>query len=209
MIEFKNIHLSFNGKSVIKDFSLKINTGEKIVISGKSGCGKSSLLALVLGFVQPSSGQIYFEDKLLDENSVWTVRKRISYIDQSVSLGSGKVQRLFSDISNLKANSALDLNTDELLTHFDLCKDLLFKDIQELSGGEKQRMAIIIAILLNRDVFFLDEVTASLDTHLKERVADYFLNRTDSTCLIVSHDPVWQNNKLVRVFNFEEKKWKH
>lgn len=209
MIEFKNIHLSFNGKSVIKDFSLKINTGEKIVISGKSGCGKSSLLALVLGFVQPSSGQIYFEDKLLDENSVWAVRKRISYIDQSVSLGSGKVQRLFADILSLRANTALDFNTDELLTLFDLSKDLLFKDIQELSGGEKQRIAIIIAILLNRDVFFLDEVTASLDTHLKERVADYFLNRTDNTCLIVSHDPVWQNNKLVRVFNFEEEKWQH
>ncbi len=209
MIEFKNIHLSFNGKSVIKDFSLKINTGEKIVISGKSGCGKSSLLALVLGFVQPSSGQIYFEDKLLDENSVWAVRKRISYIDQSVSLGSGKVQRLFADILSLRANTALDFNTDELLTLFDLSKDLLFKDIQELSGGEKQRIAIIIAILLKRDVFFLDEVTASLDTHLKERVADYFLNRTDNTCLIVSHDPVWQNNKLVRVFNFEEEKWQH
>lgn len=209
MIEFKNVHLSFNGKSIIEDFSLKINHGEKVVISGKSGCGKSSLLALVLGFVQPFSGQIYIEGKLLDENSVWVVRKRISYIDQSVSLGSGKVQRLFADILSLRANTTLDFNTNELLTLFDLSKDLLFKDIQELSGGEKQRIAIIIAILLNRDVFFLDEVTASLDTHLKERVADYFLNRTDSTCLIVSHDPVWQNNKFVRVFNFEEKKWIH
>ncbi|OPX29153.1 MAG: hypothetical protein B1H09_06765, partial [Gemmatimonadaceae bacterium 4484_173] len=58
VIEFAGVNLSFSGKKVIDDLSLVINSGDKVVISGKSGCGKSSLLSLVLGFVKPDSGKV-------------------------------------------------------------------------------------------------------------------------------------------------------
>lgn len=208
MIKFDNIHLSFNGKSVIRDLSLKIENGEKVVVSGKSGSGKSSLLAMVLGFIQPDSGQVLFDGIPVDEKTAWDVRKRIACIDQDVSLGAGTVQELLVFASDLKANAHLGFTSDELMELLELDSDLLQKNIKELSGGERQRMAVVIAVLLNRDVFFLDEVTASLDKHLKRKVADYFLGRGDWTCVIVSHDPVWLNNSVVRVFDFEEKRWK-
>ncbi len=208
LIEFDNIDLGFNGKSVIQNLSLKFSRGDKVVVFGKSGSGKSSLLAMVLGFIRPDRGLVLFEGIPVDEKSVWDVRKRIASIDQDVSLGSGKVSRLIHYASNLNVNADLEFNADELMKFFELDADTIHKDIKELSGGERQRMAIVIAVLLNRDVFFLDEVTASLDKHLKKKVADYFLGREDWTCIIISHDPVWLDNDIVRVFDFGEKNWK-
>lgn len=209
VIEFENIHLSFNNKSVIQNLSLKINQGDKVVISGKSGCGKSSLLSLVLGFVTPREGKVFFDGAGVDEKTVWDVRKRIAYIDQDTSLGSGSVRDLLDFVSGLKINAHLNFAVDDLMRLFELNREVIQKNIKELSGGERQRLAIVIAVLLNRNVFFLDEITASLDKHLKRKVADYFLNRKDWTCVVVSHDPVWTEDSAVRVFDFEEKKWKH
>ena len=208
LIKFDSIDLGFNGKSVIQNLSLEFSRGDKVVIFGKSGSGKSSLLAMVLGFIRPDRGLVLFDGIPVDEKTVWEVRKRIASIDQDVSLGSGKVSRLLNNTSNLNTNADLEFDTDELMTFFELDADMIHKDIKELSGGERQRMAVVIAVLLNRDVFFLDEVTASLDKHLKKKVADYFLDREDWTCIIISHDPVWLDNDIVRVFDFAEKKWK-
>ena len=209
VIEFENIHLNFNNRSVIKNLSLKINQGDKVVISGKSGCGKSSLLSLVLGFITPCEGKVFFDGAGVDEKTVWDVRKRIAYIDQDTSLGSGSVNDLLDFVSRLKVNAHLNFALDDLMKLFELNREVIPKSIKELSGGERQRLAIVIAVLLNRDVFFLDEITASLDKHLKRKVANFFLNRENWTCVIVSHDPVWTENSAVRVFDFEEKKWKH
>ncbi|MCD4706873.1 MAG: ATP-binding cassette domain-containing protein [Candidatus Sabulitectum sp.] len=209
VIEFKNIHLNFNDRSIIQNLSLKINQGDKVVLSGKSGCGKSSLLSLLLGFITPREGKVFFDGAVVDEKTVWDVRKRIAYIDQDTSLGSGTVHDLLVFVSGLKINAHLNFAVNDLMKLFELNFEVIHKNIKELSGGERQRLAIVIAVLLNRDVFFLDEITASLDKHLKKKVADFFLNREDWTCVVVSHDPVWTENSAVRVFDFEEKKWKH
>jgi len=187
---------------------MKIDEGDKVVISGKSGSGKSSLLSLALGFVKPDDGQVYFEGLPVDEKTSWNVRRKIAYIDQDVSLGSGRVSKLFEFAAGLKANAHLDFGcSEELINFFELEPSILQKSIQELSGGERQRISIIIAVLLNRNIFFLDEITSSLDKHLKNKVADYFLNRENVTSLIVSHDPVWTEVPSVRIFDFEEKTW--
>jgi len=209
LIEFESVHLAFDGKKVIQELSMTVKKGEKVVISGKSGSGKSSLLSLVLGFIKPDSGRVLFDGISVDEKTVWDVRKKVAYIDQDVSLGAGTVQGLFDFVSNLNANSHPGMTLIELMEFFHLDINLFLKSIRELSGGERQRMAIVTAILLKRNVFFLDEITASLDKHLKKKVANYFLGREDSTCVIVSHDPVWLDNSVVRVFDFEEKKWRH
>lgn len=69
--------------------------------------------------------------------------------------------------------------------------DILDKNFQELSGGEKQRIGILITFLLNRDIYLLDEITSALDVNLKKKVADYFLAREDWTILEISHDREW------------------
>jgi len=208
VIEFAGVNLSFSGKKVMDDLSLVINSGDKVVISGKSGCGKSSLLSLVLGFVKPDSGKVLFGGVVVDGKTVWGVRREIALIDQDVSLGTGSVENLFEFVSELKVNAHLDFSPHKLMEFFHL-QGILHKNLKDLSGGERQRLAIVVSVLLKRKIFFLDEVTSSLDANLKKKVADYFLKRDDWTCVIVSHDPVWLESSSVRVFDFEEKMWKH
>ena len=211
MIKFNNIHLCFNGTKIIQDLSFEIKQGEKAVILGKSGSGKSSLFSLVLGFIKPSEGEVIFDGMRVDEKNIWDIRKKIAYIDQDVSISSGNVSDLFYFISKLKTNMQLDFTKqeiDDLLRYFELTSDIINKNVEDLSGGERQRLAIVISVLLKRNIFFLDEVTSALDKHLKKKVANYFVKRKDWTSLVVSHDPVWLENPSVKIFDLEKRKWK-
>ena len=211
MITFDHIHLAFDGRKILNDLSFEVKRGEKVVVLAKSGSGKSSLFSLVLGFIEPDEGEVFFDGRMLDEKIVWEVRKKIAYIDQDVSLGDGKIPDLLDFVLKLKANIHLDAfreRLQELLQYFELDKEVIKKDIENLSGGERQRLAIIIAVLLQRDVFLLDEVTSALDKQLKKKVADFFIAREDWTCLVISHDPVWLENPAVKIFKLEEGKWK-
>ena len=68
------------------------------------------------------------------------------------------------------------------------------KILKHLSGGEKQRIGILIALMLGRDIFLLDEATSALDSELKKRVVDNFLKHEDWTVFIISHDKEWERN---------------
>ncbi|OQY20210.1 MAG: hypothetical protein B6I36_01715 [Desulfobacteraceae bacterium 4572_35.1] len=211
MIEFNNIQLNFNGKKIIHNLSFTIAHGDKVVLLGKSGSGKSSLLSLLLGFIVPGQGEIIFDGLPVDKKSVWAIRKKIAYVDQAVSMGEGSVADFINFITQLNAVSAQRLNKGkigELLNYFELGDDITEKEIKELSGGERQRVAIVIAIALGRNIFLLDEVTSSLDMHLKKKVADYFLAREEWTCLVISHDAEWLDSPAVKVFDVEEGRWR-
>lgn len=211
MITFDHIHLAFDGRKILNDLSFEVKRGEKVVVLAKSGAGKSSLFSLLLGFIEPDEGKVFFDGRMIDEKIVWEVRKKIAYVDQDVSLGAGRILDLLDLVAKLKTNIYLDGfrgQLQELLQYFELDKEIIKKDIEDLSGGERQRLAIIIAVLLQRDVFLLDEVTSALDKQLKKKVADFFIAREDWTCLVISHDPVWLENPAVKIFKLEEGKWK-
>ncbi|MHA1575472.1 MAG: ABC transporter ATP-binding protein [Alphaproteobacteria bacterium] len=210
MIEFKNIHLQYNGKEILKGLSFEVKSGEKVAVIGKSGSGKSSLFQMALGFVIPVHGEIFFNGFKVDEKSCWNIRKKVACIDQDVSIGIGDIRSLFDFISKIKVNSHLDFSKkkiDKLLDFFELETGTFDKNIEELSGGERQRLAIIISVLLERKIFFLDEITSALDKNLKKKVADFFIEKKEWTTLIISHDPVWVENPAVKVFDLEEGKW--
>ena len=92
---------------------------------------------------------------------------------QDTDLGGGKVKNLLNEIFFYRANKdKLDLDKLRVfMREFELEDDILDKNFQELSGGEKQRIGILIALLLNRDICLLDEVTSALDVNLKKKVA--------------------------------------
>ncbi|MBT3802783.1 MAG: ATP-binding cassette domain-containing protein, partial [Bacteroidetes bacterium] len=93
----------------------------------------------------------------------------------------------------------------KLLHDFRLDESTLNKDFEELSGGEKKRVVIIISILLDRDFFFLDEITAGLDAEAQETVIDYFIQST-YTAIIISHDKEWLNRNGVKEFRLKSNK---
>lgn len=192
VFKINKITKQFSEQFVLRDFSFEIQTGDKVIVSGRSGIGKTTLLRLLLGFEKPESGEIYFENRLLDDASVWELRRKVAYVSQDLNIGRGNLQVFFNETLTLKANlankKAAFENLNELLAYFELSVALLQKNIEELSGGEKQRIAIINALLLKRTIFFLDEITSALDKSLKSKVMDYFLLNPTFTVLSISHD---------------------
>jgi len=202
MIVFDDVSVNFAGKVVLKNFSIEVQPGDKVVFQGKSGIGKSTLFRLVLGFTRPSAGNILFEDEPIDKCSVWKLRRRIAYVSQDLDIGEGTVREVIEQAFAFKANlDSPDRETElaGLLQYFEMTEDILDEDFSDLSGGEKQRTAIIIAVLLGRDIFLLDEITSALDDAMKEKVINYFLDRKDWTVLAISHDREWEHKNVRRV----------
>lgn len=210
MISFRDIDLSYGEKPVFRGFSLEVARGEKAVLLGGSGLGKSSLFYLLLGFERPLGGDVFFDGVRVGERTVWDVRRKISFVDQDVSLGNGSVSSLLDYVSGLRANAGADFSPDRLGEVFELLelgKGLLDENIERLSGGERQRIAIAVSLLLGREVFLLDEAASSLDRHLKRKTADYFLGPGNRTVLAVSHDEAWLEHPGAKVFDMGAGRW--
>ncbi|MCX3066519.1 ATP-binding cassette domain-containing protein [Cetobacterium somerae] len=198
MINFKNISIKFNNKIVLHNFNLVVNTGEKILISGVSGKGKTTLLKLLLGFNTPNSGSILVDNLELNEQNINIIRNKIGYMPQSTPFLNINVEKLIHTIFNYKENlkTKLDMNLFiKTLKEFNLDSSILSKDINQLSGGEKQRLAFVVIILLDRKIWVLDEITSSLDQDMKEKVINYILN-TNKTVILVSHDKIESLNNF-------------
>ena len=194
MIEFKGVSKSFLEQAVLKNFSYTIYEGMKICITGRSGSGKSTIFNLILGFEIPDEGCVYYKDMPLDGKMIWNIRKEIAYVSQDLNIGQGSVQELFDETFNFRNNIIYREDymreIPDLLDEFDLETNVLSKKIETLSGGEKQRIAIINALLLKRKFYLLDECTSALDTSLKEKVMNYFLSQPEITVLYISHDNI-------------------
>ena len=191
-IEIRNLALSLDGRNLLGEFSLTLHRGRKIVLTGPSGSGKSTLIRCILGFVRPTSGEILVEGTLLTHATIWAARGRLGYVGQEPDPGKGTVRQVLERPFAFHANASKRDNlkhTAELFERFGLDTELLEKDAGTLSGGEKQRISIVSAILLGRDIFLLDEVTSALDKTARHAVAEYFNRRQDISVLFVSHDP--------------------
>ncbi|WP_292375954.1 ABC transporter ATP-binding protein [Methanosarcina sp. UBA411] len=208
LIKYESIGISFGNRKVLSGFNLTVKKNQKILLRGKSGVGKTTLLKMLLGFTKPSEGTLYFRNRVIDSKTCWEARKEIAYVVQDTDLEEGKVKNLLGEIFSYRANKE-KLDSEKLWTfmrELELEDDILEKNFQELSGGEKQRVGILIALLLNRNIYLLDEATSALDTKLKKKVADYFLAREDWTLLIVSHDKEWERDWM-RIIDLETQSW--
>lgn len=197
MIRYNNISLSFDGNIVLEDFNLAVNHGDKVLITGKSGKGKSTLLRLLLGFQKASSGHLLVNGQDIEHSDFYKLRQQFAYVNQDVTLRPGRVSDILHDITKFSGNEFEGRIDDQLIKLLEFDVGLFSKDTRELSGGERQRLGIMIAIMLNRPVFLLDEVTSALDENLKRQVVNYF-ESLDKTVLSVSHDSVWSDSEVFR-----------
>jgi putative ABC transport system ATP-binding protein len=198
IIRYENAGIAFGNKKVLSNFSLCIPKGKKLLMKGKSGTGKSTLFKTLLGFEKLSEGSVYYRGIPLNPQVAWQVRKEVAYVSQDTDLGEGPVKVLFEEVHSYKPNRE-KMDPEKLhmyMSEFELEKDILEKSFENLSGGEKQRIGILIALLLERDIFLLDEATSALDSGLKKKVADYFLKHGDWTLFIISHDREWEREEV-------------
>lgn len=193
-LELRNVTVRFAGQTVLDNFSMSLKSGEKALLTGPSGCGKSTVLRCLLGFAMPEAGSVHIAGKPLTATSIWHLRRLLAYVGQEPELGDGTVHDVLERPFHFHANAPLRENlrrVPQLCEQFGLAPALLAKEPGDLSGGEKQRIALVSAILLDRQIFLLDEVTSALDRTSKKIVLDYFQSRHDVTALFVAHDSEW------------------
>ncbi|MGI6271825.1 MAG: ATP-binding cassette domain-containing protein [Anaerohalosphaeraceae bacterium] len=153
--------------------------------------GKSSILRSILGFVCPRKGRILIDGTELNRHTVWGLRRRIGHVPQEVDLGEGlvrdAVERPFTFHANADLRDSLR-RLPAMLERFNLPPATLQKETSALSGGEKQRIALIVTLLLDRPILLLDEVSSALDEQSVRTVAG-LLAESAQTVLLVTHDP--------------------
>ncbi|MBN1517164.1 ATP-binding cassette domain-containing protein [Candidatus Sumerlaeota bacterium] len=187
---------------------MTVGHGEHVALNGPSGCGKTTLLRCVLGFATPDAGAIRVDGEALDARTVWELRQRIAYVPQSPEFGDGTVEEVLHRPFAYKANAALAANVSrapELLKRLRLPDDAMSKQTGDLSGGEKQRLALVVALLLERKMLLLDEPTAALDGEAKAAALELLREQSDMAILSVSHDEALRKT-AARVVNISTPK---
>lgn len=187
----QDLSVAFGAGTVLDGFSIEIAAGRKILMTGASGCGKSTLLKCFLGLAVPMSGSVSVCGQPLTPATVWSLRTRIAYVAQEPDLGCGTVRQAVERPFHYRANAHLVNSPDklvELMEMFGLGRDLLNKNVSKLSGGEKQRMALIVAMMLDRPILLLDEPTSALDVRSRDILSRHLLSRANLTALVVTHD---------------------
>lgn len=209
VISFMNVSLSYGSRSVLESFNMDIMQGDKVLLFGKSGTGKSSVLRLVLGFTKPDAGSIFFCGEPLDKKTVWNIRKRVSYVSQDLDLGTGEVEAIAKRFLVLRINNDAQCNFEDFVSNLQLLgfeEGVLNSDYEKLSGGEKQRVFLSLALSLKRNIFLLDEPTSSLDKDNKSAVIECFSSLKNATILCISHDSAWLEREGFRAIMMEGEK---
>ena len=193
MLHINNACIAFGTEVLFSGFEMKLEKGETACIVGQSGCGKTSLLNAVMGFVPLYEGTIKVGGTLLDKSTIDLVRRQIAWIPQELALPFEWVKEMVSLPFELKVNRSVPFSEERLFMCFDelgLEHELYFKRVNEVSGGQRQRIMLAVAALLNKPLSVIDEPTSALDTGSTDKVLAFFRRQAEkgAAVLAVSHD---------------------
>jgi phospholipid/cholesterol/gamma-HCH transport system ATP-binding protein len=198
MIEIRNLHKSFGTNKVLQGVNLDIDTGETLVIIGRSGCGKSVLVKHIVGLLYPDDGYVKVEGQRVDEMNIkelYELRSRFGFLFQGSALFDSMTVE--ENISLPLVESGKNFTKDELdkkvaekLELVGMSGDQKLKPA-ELSGGMKKRVGLARALITDPDYIFYDEPTTGLDPIMSDSIDELIKELTDklnATSVVVTHD---------------------
>ena len=205
MIEFKHIDKRFQLKNgsfleVLNDFNLRVEKNDLLLIKGVSGCGKSTILNICAALQKPNFGEIIVNgesiSKLSDSFASEFRLKNIGFIFQKHNLLTGQSVLQNLAIPLLVSNytlSQIEKKSTNLLDKFELL-NLKDEPVENLSGGESARVAILRALMNDANIILADEPTANLDLGLSELFISYMhlLKDEGKTIIISTHDDIFE-----------------
>lgn len=196
MIKYENVSLSYPGSGkAIDNINFEIEDGELFVIVGPSGSGKTTTLKLINRLLRETEGQIFFDGSDINSFDLRELRLNIGYVLQGIALFPNMtVAENIAIIPEMKNMNKADIikRTDELLNEVGLDPDIYRDRLpSDLSGGEKQRIGILRAIIANPKVLLMDEPFSALDPISRRDLQDLIIDLQKSykiTTVFVTHD---------------------
>ncbi|WP_016798781.1 ABC transporter ATP-binding protein [Vibrio cyclitrophicus] len=193
VFEAENLNFGFEGKEIVKDFSFNIMRGDRIALIGPNGCGKSTVLKLLLDQLKPDSGRLHCGTKL-----------EVAYFDQYREILDPE-KSVIDNLADGKQEVTVGGRERHALSYL---QDFLFSPkrartpVKALSGGEKNRLLLARIFLKSNNLLILDEPTNDLDIETLELLEDLLANY-QGTLLLVSHDRQFVDNTVMTSWIFE------
>jgi ATP-binding cassette subfamily B protein len=191
-IEFRDVSISLGDREILSNLNFTVNRGEKIAVVGENGSGKTTLINLLLRFYEPSKGGIYINGAPAEAYNVTDYRKHFSVVMQDIHLFKGTVMDNISlghsGINSVIYDPRLRFCTDTIEGWDRQYETEIGSDGMKLSGGERQKVALLRALSRRSDILILDEPTSNYDMESEEQFNEFIESSLDyNFVFIITH----------------------